>query len=121
MSKKPKTAFERLNEIINAWQTLAPNATFAGMTLAEFKAITIGSFESRADLATLDTQREAAKNRRQDSDKAANKLALRVVAGVLADAAFGPNSDLYAEMGYVRESEKDSGLHRIQKPKTPNP
>jgi len=116
---KTKTSFEKLKDIINAWETLAPNEVFAGRTLAQFQTETFDCFKSRTDMEKLETQLEAAKNRKQDSDKAARKLALKVVSGVIAHPNFGDNSDLYAEMGYVREEERESGLHRGKQPKTP--
>ncbi len=35
-----------------------------------------------------------------------------VVNGVIGNPKYGPNSDLYEAMGYVRESEHKSGLTR---------
>jgi hypothetical protein len=63
-------------------------------------------------LEALDDQRTHVINSREDADKASMAKAAAIVAGVLADPAFGPNSSLYEAMGYTRKDEPKSGLHR---------
>ena len=42
-----------------------------------------------------------------------------VVYGVMGNPAYGPDSDLYEAMGYVRKSERKSGLtHRSKDDKS---
>ncbi len=38
MAGNPKENIEKINAVVNAWETLRPNKTFSGMTLAQFKA-----------------------------------------------------------------------------------
>ena len=38
-----------------------------------------------------------------------------VVYGVMGNPAYGPDSDLYEAMGYVRKSERKTGLTRKKK------
>ncbi len=112
MAGSPKDNEEKLNRILNAWKTLAADKSFAGMTVAQFETALAPSFPTRAELAAPDDQRTHLINTRTDADEASLGKASQVVAGVLADPAFGSNSSLYEAMGYVRESERKSGLTR---------
>ncbi len=46
------------------------------------------------------------------SSAVAPEAVQRVVKGVVGDPAFGEDCDLYEAMGYVRKSERKSGLSR---------
>jgi hypothetical protein len=116
----PKRNKERLDKILNAWQTLAPDKSFGGMTPAQFKAKIKPSYDSRDRLVVLENQTRAEQATRDDADKESLAAAQAVVNGVKGDPTEGPDSDLYESFGYVRESEKKSGLTRRKKsPKTP--
>ena len=47
MGKSLKKTDAKTTKIINAWTTLAPNATFSGMTLAQYKAKVQPTFDTR--------------------------------------------------------------------------
>jgi hypothetical protein len=47
------------------------------------------------------------------------KVAALVINGVIGNPAYGPDSDLYGAMGYVRKSQRQSGL--TQKSNVPPP
>ena len=108
----PKSNEDRLNRLTNAWETLAADKSFGGMTLAEFKTAVSPSITTRQTLATLDDQRTQAANARDDADRISMSKADMVVAGVVGDPNFGPDSSLYEAMGYTRKSERKSGLTR---------
>jgi hypothetical protein len=82
------------------------------MTYEEFETVTARPLDSRARLAALQNQIDAETNVRDDEDEAWLVIFQRVVAGVLADPAFGPDSALYEGLGYTRQSERKSGLTR---------
>ncbi len=106
--------------MVNAWETLAPNKSFGGMTLAQFQAATQPSRAAREQIDDLEDQlRQAMANRdRADADFLAK--AQLVVAGVLADPTEGPDSALYEAFGYTRKSDRKSGLTRKRNtPPTP--
>jgi hypothetical protein len=108
----PKRNLEKLNRIINAWQTLAPDKAFGGMTVAHFKTQVQSSLDTRAQVERLEAELDAAQAARDNADKENLRLAELVVNGVVGDPTVGPNSDLYEGMGYVRDSERRSGLTR---------
>lgn len=51
-------------------------------------------------------------NQRDDADVVTNEAIQKVVKGVAGDPDFGEDSDLYEALGYVRKSERRSGLSR---------
>ena len=112
MPNNPKKVEERLTQTSNTWEQMAPTKTFGGLTLDQFKTGVQPSFAARDRLADLNDQITQAKNDRADADKASLALAQRVTAGVLADPTEGPNSSVYEGFGFVRKSERKSGLHR---------
>jgi hypothetical protein len=68
MASTPSGTANDTNKIINAWSTLAPDATFAGITLAQYKAKVQPSFDARAQIDNLDAQLTAAKDNRDQAD-----------------------------------------------------
>ena len=112
MKRSPKQTAERLQKLISAWETLRPTKSFAGMTLAEFKAKVQPSLDERASLTTLKTQATESREKRRQNDDASAAAAQLVVNGVKADADEGEDGPLYAAMGYVPKSARRSGLTR---------
>ncbi len=112
MPVAPKVIEESTNRILRAWETLAADQTFAGMSLEQFKEKVKPSFDARAAIASLEQEMTAAINRRDEADRETQRLAGLVVNSVKGDLAFGEDSDLYEAMGYVRKSERKTGLTR---------
>ena len=108
----PKQNEEKLQAVIAAWETLKPAKVFSGFTLAQYKDKVKPSFDARAAMTTLENQLLAAQNQRDDSDKESLNTTLLVVNAVKGDPAEGEDGQLYEAMGYVRKSERNSGLHR---------
>ncbi len=103
---------ERLDTIIAAWTHLRAEKSLAGMTLAEFKLAVAPSYEARARLAKANEDAAEARIDRENADRATMPILDRVVAAVVADETEGYDGALYAAMGYVRKSERSSGLTR---------
>jgi hypothetical protein len=112
---QPKSTLEKLNSIINGWETLAPDKSFGGMTLAQFKAAVKPSFDTREELRALESQVQSKQIERDNADDESLRLVQRVVNGVIGDPAEGPDSDLYDAFGYTRKSERKTGLTRKKK------
>ena len=112
MGDSPKVNEERLRRVLNAWKTLAADKAFGGMTVEQFEAVIGPSFTTRQQLDDLDNQRTHLINTRGDADEMSLAKAAAAVAGMNADPGFGPNSSLIEACGYVRQSERKSGLHR---------
>jgi type II secretory pathway component PulM len=110
MSYISRTIVDKIKVIRAAWRDIAPDATFAGMTLAEYEAATEPPLKLRAEMADLRTKLRGMKASQADVDQAANELADLVVNSVRGTPGFGQNSPLYSAFGYVRKSERKSGL-----------
>jgi hypothetical protein len=109
--KYPPTA-ERVGIFTAAWREIAPEVSFAGMTLAEFETQTLPVATSAQRLKTLEVQYAAELKARDEADASARE-AMRIVAhAVRGNPAYGEDSRLYRAMGFVPLSERQSGLTR---------
>lgn len=118
MPDGPKERIKRIQEVLQAWQTIAPQESFAGMTLAEFEQEVAESVDARQAIAELEAQLLNKMTERDNVDKKNLAKAELVVKGVVANPNYGDNSALYASMGYIRKSERKTGLTRKKKSKT---
>jgi len=112
MPSNPNAAKQKLDQVVNGWETLRPDKSFGGMTLKQFKAAIQPSYDAREEIVTLDNKRLAAANQRDDADVKSLELLQLVINSVKGDPAEGEDGELYEAMGYVRKSERHSGLHR---------
>lgn len=117
----PKVLMAKVDTITTAWETLAAAESFGGLSVDEFKAAIQPSLAARAQVEDLARQLAAAINARAEADKASQRIIKRVVNGVVGNPHFGPDCSLYKAMGYVRESERKSGLTRKKSPPTDQP
>ncbi len=113
--RTPKKTKETLDRIANGWQTLRPEKSFGGMTLEQFKERVRPSYSTRERLVVLENEKLAEQNRRDDADDESMEAVKAVVNGVKGDPAEGPDGELYESFGYVRDSERRSGLSRGKK------
>ena len=107
----------KVSRVIKAWETLAPAASFGGFTLEQFKTRTQPMFDKQDKLSTLDNEVTDAQKQRGISTGDSHGAALLVVNAVKGDPQFGEDSPLYSAMGYVRKSDRRSGLSRPAKSK----
>lgn len=103
---------ERIQRFRVAWRELAAEQLFGGMTLAQFEAATEPPLALRGDIESLEKQLEGKKTSRKTADREALDLMDMVVNSVKGTPGFGPDSALYRALGYVRKSERRSGLSR---------
>jgi hypothetical protein len=103
---------KQLTTLIEVWTELRPTKSFAGMTLAEFKAAVAPSLDARARLDAANKQAEEAIVDRDNADQTAAVLLDRMIAAFVAEEEDGYNGVLYAKLGYVRKNDRASGLTR---------
>jgi hypothetical protein len=115
----PKRVAVKLQKVIDAWGTLRPTKTFAGMTLDQFKAQVQPSLSARDQLTTVQSQAKDNRQLRHESDSTSLDLAQLVVNSVKGDPAEGESGGLYAAMGYVPKNQRRSGLTRKGSTTTP--
>jgi hypothetical protein len=116
-TKSPKKTLERLSAILNAFEQIAPEARFGGLGAAQFQEQVNRSAAAREQITDLEDQLTDAIARRDDVDRESLRQAQLIVNGVVGDPAFGPDSPLYEAMGFVRKSNRKSGLTRKTKEK----
>lgn len=114
MPDSPKATLERLNKILNAWEQMAANEVFGGMTLIQFRALVTRCVNARERIADLAAQVTEATTERENADDAGLAAAKLMANGVRANPQFGEDSALYEGIGYTRTSDRKSGLHRTK-------
>jgi hypothetical protein len=119
MAGSPKDTQLKIDKMLNAWETLAPDKTFGGMTLAQFQAAAQPAQAARNRIDDLKDQLTQAIATPEAADDAFLEKAQLVVNGVLADPTEGADSALYEAFGYTRKSERKSGLTRKSSKKSP--
>ena len=112
----PKSNLEKMQRILKAWQDLAEEKVFGGVTLAQYEPIVGAAVAARTDVKEKENQLAQAINTRDTTDETGLAKTQLVVNGVLGDPTEGPDSTLYEAMGYTRKSERKSGLSRKKTP-----
>lgn len=102
-------------KVADAWRDLAPDKKFGGKTLAEFEAQVERSLTPRKNLAKLKTQEAKEITARNTEDSVTMADIEAIVGSVIGDPTEGPDSALYEMMGYVKKSDRKSGLTRKKK------
>ena len=105
-----------ISTVAEGWSSVSPSKSFFGLTVDQYKEAVKPSYDIRAEIAETQKRLKSLIARRDDADAAALKLTKNVVHAVKADPTEGENSPLYAAMGYVRESDRSSGLKRTRAP-----
>ena len=119
MADGPAEFGDKLDKVTGAWEQLRPAKKFSNMTLDEFKAKTKASRDARARIIELETELSAEQTKRDTADIESAKIVEFVVSSVKGDPDEGPDGELYEGFGYVRKSQRKTGLTRKKKPPTP--
>lgn len=119
MPESPKAIEEKLNTVIKAWKKLRPTKKFSGLTSDEFATAVQASFTHRARIIELETELTAVTSQRDAADIASLQQVNLIVNSVKGDKDEGEDGELYEAMGYIRKSERKSGL--TKKKSTPAP
>lgn len=109
---KSSRPIEGVMAVSEAWGSVCPTKVFFGRTLGQYREETKPVFDLRTQIAEARRRLKSLIAQRNDADAAAMKLTRHIVHSVKADPTEGENSPLYAAMGYVRPSERSSGLMR---------
>lgn len=111
-SSRSRPVAKKADDIRNAWNALAPEASFGGKTLADLDA-EIAKFQSKLD--ALDEAKKAASAAVLVKNQGRSELAEFLVVismGVQIHEEHGRDSPLYRAMGYVPLSERSNGTAR---------
>ena len=119
MAGSPKDIEAKIRRILTGWEALAPDKSFGGMTLSQFKAAVQPSLDTRQRIDNLEEEMRQAITDRKNADDVSLQRAQQVVNGVLADPSEGPDSALYESFGYTARRDRASGLTRKSSKKKP--
>ncbi len=111
----------KLQKLIDAWKTISPEKSFAGMTREQFEAKVKPSLDTRGQLSMLLDQMTESRSRQRQNDRVSNNTMLLVVNAIKGDPDQGEDGALYATLGYVPRSKRRSGLTRKSNTTPPEP
>ncbi|MEJ1962639.1 MAG: hypothetical protein WDO56_14280 [Gammaproteobacteria bacterium] len=110
--RKSKWNLDRITSVTRGWANLRPNKQFSGLTLEKCNEIVKPSLDIRAEQAELESRLRALDARLAAADAVSLATVQSVVHGVKGDLAEGDDGELYEAMGFVRRSQRSSGLTR---------
>lgn len=111
----PKEKEFRIGKVTDGWETEAKDATFAELTLPEFKAKIQTSLDGRKEVKRLQLLLQAAETARDVADEKNMPEVKLVVKSMAGDRNYGTNSALWQAIGMVRDDDKQTGLTRKKK------
>lgn len=114
-STKRRRPGRKAADIRLVWKEQAPEAVFAGKTLAQLEAAYADLRQCDEELKIRDQARSAAVKTRDDKLKVLATLLRIIVKGVQGHPEYGEDSPLFRAMGYVPFSARKSGLTRRSK------
>lgn len=115
MGKGPKQIEEVIERAINALRDLAPETKFNNSNLADLAPLAEESLAARRELVEIGNLEAAGIARREAADARVLKMIEKIVNGIIGDENFGDDSALYEAFGFVRRSQRKSGLTRKRK------
>lgn len=99
----------------DAWKRYAADKTLAGLTLEQFQQRATECRQALCRVEDLENQLLGARNERERLFREMKQLIMYIKNAVSGDPSLGPDSSMYEAMGYVRTSDRKSGLRRIKK------
>ena len=100
----------------DAWFEGAKAVEFNGVTQAAFLADIDAAAATDQEIGDLDAKLKMKREVCDDLYLALNEKCSKVGLGVAGSAAYGNDSPLYGAMGFIRKSDRASGLTRKTKP-----
>ena len=112
MADTPKEYETKYTRFLNALKTLAPNKTFGGVAVSAFETQTEKSDAPRERIAAKYDEIKQDEVERDPEALVTMKMCEMIKNGVVADPEYGDDSALYEALGYIRKSDRKSGLTR---------
>jgi len=113
-----KRVKQQCNVMNDAWAEGAQAVSFNGIKQVDFLAAIDAAAAKDAAIADRKAELKMMSDGRDDDYKALDQMRSKVGQGVAGNPSYGNDSPLYGAMGFVRKSEKKSGLTRKTKTKT---
>ncbi len=112
---KVKDIKERVNKMNDGWSEGAPGVEFGGVKQADFLKDISDAAKAESELADILAQADMKRAEIDDKYQNLQDNSVRVANGVRGDKDYGEDSALYGAMGFIRKSERASGLTRRTK------
>jgi len=119
MPSRNKQTRDRVTTMNNAWKQGAPAAVFRGISQPAFQADINAAAAEEQEIANLEAQLQLKKVSVDARYKKLNEDSIKVRDGVEGHEDFGSDHPLLEAMGFVRSSERKSGLTRKKTPSVP--
>jgi hypothetical protein len=111
-AQNPKKNMDLLDQAFAAWNDYAPEKTFGGKQLSDLQTAVTTCKQDRGNIVNAENEMRGLIITRDNHDEDALLIREFLVNGVIGDPDFGPDSAFYEALGYVRKSERKSGLTR---------
>ncbi len=112
MANRNKEIKERATRINNAWKQGAATAIFKAITQPAFEAELNGAAADEQEIANMEAQLKLKKTALEERYKGIGNTCIDVRDGVEGHADFGRDHPIVDAMGFVRTSDRKSGLTR---------
>ena len=109
MTISNQSFLDKISLFRTSWREAAEEASFAGLTLAQFETATADSLTVRSEIEVLKLQLKAKRTERSNIDLVTQDVLELVVNSVRGTADFGVNSPLYRNLGYTRKMDRGTG------------
>lgn len=107
-------------EEMSAGLAQAPEVEFSGLKKADLDADIAEGAALETEIAQDEAALKAKKDRRDNIYKNAAEKRVKIGKGIAGHKDYGEDSELYGVCGFVRKSERKSGLHRGTKSENGN-
>lgn len=96
----------------DGWKRYATSELFADLTAEQYSGRVAECVQKQNRVTSLEAELEGARNDRDKCFAGMKETSQFIKNAVAGDPAYGPDSSLYESFGYVRKSERKSGLTR---------
>jgi hypothetical protein len=103
---------DRIEVFRAAWREIAPGAVFAGMTYEQFVEASEPPLAVREEILAMERQLNGKKAERSIADETASTMLALLVNSVRGTPGYGEDCPLYRAFGFIRKSDRKSGLAR---------
>ena len=108
-NKNNKNVSLRREKFLASWLEFAPDATFAGSTLAEFEEESKESLQIRKTMGAAKTKLAGLKLKRDKADEVLNEKLVLITNAIRGTPEYGQDCELYRSLGFIPKSERKTG------------
>ena len=107
-----KTVSLRREQFLASWLEFAPDATFAGFTLAQFEEESMKPLDIRKTMEAAKTKLAGLMLKRDKADEVLNETLMLIANSIRGTPEYGMDCELYRSLGYVPKSERKTATRR---------